>query len=166
MNVTEAGSRFLFTARQAGVVAICLLVAGSIVSQLRPSDVVDRGSASTPFVWAAVVWAITLIVHAVVTGQRRTTLFEREPLWLATTIAATTFTIAAFNLSSDSFGREIVYLAGLASGWLVFWWAVASLVRLLVIAWRWARRSVGSRRSHLRRTQRPRSRRCSARSMR
>lgn len=123
-------SRIVFALRQAVLLVLCLLVGGALVARLRPDEAVERGMVSTPFLWAAALWLIVLIFHAIAFEKSQMSRLEREPLMLAVAVGVVMFAIGVMSFSAGDAGRRILYLATNALGTILFWWAVFSLARL------------------------------------
>ena len=133
---TEAASapvaeRILFALRQAALLAVALLIAGLITERARPFEVLDRGLASTAFLWAIVVWLAVLLFNAIAFEQSQIRTIEATPLYGALAIGA--FVFAAGLVSIDgSFGRRLIYALGNSLGAVMFWWGVLSLGALII----------------------------------
>lgn len=116
--------------RQAGLMAVALLVGGMVTERLRPEDALDRGIASTPFLWAIVVWAVVLVLDVVAFEESQMPSLERMPLYASVGIGALTFVVGLVSYDAGSFGRRVVYLFANSLGAAVFWWAVIGLAVL------------------------------------
>ena len=130
-TVTPVNERIVFALRQAALLAVALLVAGFVTERLRPEEALDRGIASTPYLWAIVVWLIVLLVNALAFDSSQTRAIERIPLYIATVIGAVIFLTGLVSLDAGAFGRRFVYLFATSLGAIMFWWAVCSLGYLL-----------------------------------
>lgn len=130
VSPTSVESRIVFALRQAVVLVLCLLVGGALVARLRPDEAVERGMVSTPFLWAAALWLIVLIFHAIAFEKSQMRRLEREPLMLAVAVGVVMFAIGVTSFGAGDAGRRILYLATNALGTILFWWAVFSLARL------------------------------------
>lgn len=127
----SVATRLIFALRQAALLGVALLVAGLVTERLRPDESLDRGIASTPFLWAIVLWAIVLLFSAIAFDEPQTHQLEGTPLYGAAGIGAVVFLTGLVALDDGSFGRRLVYLFATSLGAIMFWWAVISLVFLL-----------------------------------
>lgn len=119
--------RIVFALRQAAFLAVALLVAGLVTERLRPAETLDRGIASTPYLWAVVFWLVVLLVNALAFESSQTRLLEGTPLLAATAIGAFLFVTGLVSLDAGAFGRRFVYLFATSLGAVMFWWAAISL---------------------------------------
>jgi len=125
--VAPIGERIVFALRQGAILGFALLVAGLVTERLRPDEAFDRGIASTPFLWAIVVWFAVLIFSAIAFDEPQTQVLEAKPLFGAGVIGAFVFVTGLVTLDDGSFGRRLVYLVATSLGAVMFWWAVISL---------------------------------------
>lgn len=124
MPVSE---RIAFALRQAAILGIALLVAGLVTERLRPDETLDRGIASTGFLWAIVVWLAVLLFSSSAFEEPQTQLIDARPLLGALAIGALMFLTGLISLDDGSFGRRLVYLVATSLGVVMFWWAIISL---------------------------------------
>ena len=125
--------RIAFALRQAAVLSVCLIVGGLLVDRLRPDEAAIRDIFTTPFLWAAALWIVVLLFHAVAFERPVNRRLEREPLLIAGGIGVAIFVIGVARFTTGPLGRRIIYLATNAIGAVLFWWAITSLVALLVL---------------------------------
>lgn len=125
--VAPVAERIVFALRQAALLGVALLVAGLVTERLRPDQVLDRGIASTPFLWAIVLWFAALLFNAIAFEQPRTRALEGLPLFAAAGVGAVVFLTGLITLDGGTFGRRFVYLFATSLGAIMFWWAVISL---------------------------------------
>lgn len=125
--------RIMFALRQAAILAVCLIVGGLLVDRLRPDEATARDIFTTPFLWAAALWAIVLVFHAIAFERPVSRRLEREPLFIAGAIGVVIFVVGVARFTSGPTGRRIMYLATNAIGSVLFWWAITSLIALLIL---------------------------------
>ncbi len=125
--VAPVAERIVFALRQAALLGVALLVAGLVTERLRPDQVLDRGIASTPFLWAIVLWFAALLFNAIAFEQPRTRALEGLPLYAAVGVGAAVFLTGLITLDGGTFWRRFVYLFATSLGAIMFWWAVISL---------------------------------------
>ncbi len=125
--------RIVFALRQAAILSVCLIVGGLLVDRLRPDEAAVRDIFTAPFLWAAALWVIVLLFHAIAFEQPVTRRLEREPLFIAGAIGLAIFVIGVIQFTTGPTGRRIIYLATNAIGSVLFWWAITSLVMLLML---------------------------------
>jgi hypothetical protein len=126
--------RIVFALRQAAILSVCLIVGGLLVDRLRPEEAAIRDIFTAPFLWAAALWVLVLLFHAIAFEQPVTRRLEREPLFIAGAIGLVIFVIGVIQFTTGPTGRRIIYLATNAIGSVLFWWAITSLVMLLMLA--------------------------------
>jgi hypothetical protein len=125
--VAPLAERIIFALRQAALLGVALLVAGLVTERLRPDQVLDRGIASTPFLWAIVLWLAALLFNAIAFERPQTRALEGLPLFAASGAGAVVFLAGLITLDGGSFGRRFIYLFATGLGAIMFWWAVLSL---------------------------------------
>jgi len=125
--------RLLQALRQAGLVAIALLIAGLVTERLRPDELLDRGIASTTFLWAIVAWLGVLLFNAIAFERPQIGVLEGKPLIGALTIGALVFIVGLVSLQEGSFGRRVIYLFANSLGAVMFWWALLSMTALAML---------------------------------
>lgn len=125
--------RIAFALRQAAVLCACLIVGGLLVGRLRPDEAAERDIFTTPFLWAAALWIVVLLFHAIAFEHPVNRRLEREPLFIAGAIGVAIFVIGVARFTTGPTGRRIIYLATNAIGSILFWWAITSLISLLVL---------------------------------
>jgi hypothetical protein len=125
--VAPVAERIVFALRQAALLGVALLVAGLVTERLRPDQMLDRGIASTPFLWAIVLWFAALLFNAIAFDQPHTRALEGTPLFAAAGIGAVVFLTGLITLDGGTFGRRFGYLFATSLGAIMFWWAVISL---------------------------------------
>ncbi len=130
-SAATVGERIVFALRQAGLLGIALLVAGLVTERLRPDEALDRGIASTPFLWAIVLWLAVLLFHAVAFEDAQTRALEGMPLYAAAGVGAALFLTGLVKLDDGSIGRRLVYLFATSLGAIMFWWAIFSFALLV-----------------------------------
>lgn len=118
--------------RQGGVMAVALLIAGQLAERLRPPDALDRGIIDTPFLWAIVIWAVTLVFHAFAFERSVLRQLERHPLVGGAVAGGLVFVIGLIGVSGVSFGRRALYAFANSLGAVLFWWGVFSLGYLVI----------------------------------
>lgn len=126
------GERLGLAARQGALVAVSLIVGGAVVDRLRPDEATARDVFATPFLWAAILWLAVLVLHAVAFERSQIRHLDREPLMFAGAMGLFVFIVGVASFDAGDAGRRLLYLAANAIGAIVFWWAVASLVYLVV----------------------------------
>jgi len=126
--------RIVFALRQAAILSVCLIVGGLLVDRLRPDEAAVRDIFTAPFLWAAALWVLVLLFHAIAFEEPVTRRLEREPLFVAGAIGLAIFVIGVVQFTTGPTGRRIIYLATNAIGSVLFWWAVTSLIMLLALA--------------------------------
>lgn len=127
MTETVREQRSLLALRQTGVLAVALVVAGLVTERLRPVEAVDRGIASTPFFWAIVVWAVVLLINAVVFDASQISVLEGSPLYGGLIAGGVMFVFGLVGFDAGDFGRRVIYLFANAMGAVMFWWGICSL---------------------------------------
>ncbi len=125
--------RIVFALRQAAILSACLLLGGLLVDRLRPDEASSRDVFNTPFLWAAALWCVVLLFHAIAFERPVNRRLEREPLLIAAAIGSLIFVIGIASFTTGPLGRRLVYLATNAIGSVLFWWAITSLVMLLIL---------------------------------
>lgn len=125
--------RVVFALRQAAILSVCLIVGGLLVDRLRPDEAAVRDIFTAPFLWAAALWVVVLLFHAIAFEQPVTRRLEREPLLIAGAIGVAMFVTGVVRFTTGPTGRRIIYLATNAIGSVLFWWAITSLVMLLML---------------------------------
>ena len=126
--------RVVFALRQAAILSGCLVLGGLLVDRLRPEEASARDIFTTPFLWAAALWIIVLLFHAIAFERPVNRRLEREPLLVAAGIGLVIFVVGVARFTTGPVGRRIIYLATNAIGSILFWWAITSLVALLLLA--------------------------------
>lgn len=133
--MTEAlSARGAIALRQVGLLALALFVAGRVTERLRPIEAVDRGIASTPFLWAIVVWAVVLLVNAAAFDSSQVSTLEGTPLYCGLIAGAAIFIFGLVDFDVGAFGRRAIYLFANAMGAVMFWWGICSLGALVARA--------------------------------
>lgn len=124
---TTVGDRIVFAVRQGALLGVALLVAGLVTERLRPEETLDRGIASTPFLWAIVLWFAVLLFAAVAFNEPQTRALEGPPLYVAAGIGGIVFLTGLVALGDGAFARRLAYLLATSLGAVMFWWAILSL---------------------------------------
>jgi hypothetical protein len=127
LAIAPVADRIVFALRQAGLLGVALLVAGTVTERLRPDQSLDRGIASTAFLWAIVLWLCVLLFNAIAFDQPRSHTHEGIALCVATGIGVLVFFTGLVTLNDGSAGRRFVYLLATSLGAIMFWWAMISL---------------------------------------
>jgi hypothetical protein len=136
LAIAPVADRIVFALRQAGLLGVALLVAGTVTERLRPDQSLDRGIASTAFLWAIVLWLCVLLFNAIAFDQLFNAIAFDQPrshthegiaLYVATGIGVLVFFTGLVTLNDGSAGRRFVYLLATSLGTIMFWWAMISL---------------------------------------
>ena len=122
--------RLLLALRQSALIGISLLVAGFVTERLRPDEVLDRGIASTPFLWAIVGWIAVLVLNALAFERSQIGVLETKPLLGAVAVGAVVFIVGLVNPQGSNFGGRVLYLFANSIGAVMFWWALFSIAAL------------------------------------
>ena len=126
------GERLTFALRQWAWLGFALLVAGLVTEQLRPDETLDRGIASTAFLWAIVLWLAALVFGALAFDDPQDHLLDTKPLLGAAAISTVIFLIGLVTLDGGTFARRVLYLLATGLGAVMFWWAVLSIGYLVI----------------------------------
>lgn len=124
-------SRLTFALRQAATLGGCLVLGGLVVERLRPEAAGDRGFISTPFFWAAGVWAALLLLDALAFRHSQVRRLDRSPLAVGGIAGVLVFLVGLAQFSAGTTGGRLSYLLGNAIGAAVFWWGIAGVALLL-----------------------------------
>jgi len=116
--------------RQGAFLAVALLIAGRVAERLRPVELLDRGIASTPFLWAIVAWMVVLVLNTVAFDNSQMRELERTPLIAALVVGGLVFVTGVVGVDAD-FGRRLIYSLANALGAVLFWWGIFSIATLL-----------------------------------
>ena len=130
--IRPLNERLVFALRQAAAIAVALLVAGLVTARMRPDEVLERGGATTPFLWAIVVWLAVLIFGAVAFDRPQTDAIDTQPLYGGMIAGAIVFVVGAVSIDGGTASRRILYAFANALGAVMFWWGLFSLAYLIV----------------------------------
>lgn len=123
--------RLTFALRQTAALGGCLILGGMVVERLRPEAAGTRGFISTPFVWAAVIWAALLLLDALAFDHSQLRRLDRLPLAVGGIAGALVLFVGLAQFSAGTVSSRLTYVLGNAMGAAVFWWGIAGLVLLL-----------------------------------
>jgi len=129
---TTQASRLTLALRQVATLGGCLILGGMVVERLRPDEATGAaGYVSTPFVWAAIVWAGLLLLDALAFEQSLIRRLERTPLLVGAAVGIVVLVVGLARFTAGNTADRLPYLFGNAVGAAIFWWGIAGLAVLL-----------------------------------
>ncbi|MEM7093133.1 MAG: hypothetical protein AAF567_09025 [Actinomycetota bacterium] len=125
------GERLGDALRQAAVFVAASVFGALLLDRIRPEEATDRDIFTTPYAWAAALWIVVLVFHAIAFDRPQLGAIQREPLMLALGVAIITLFIGILQFDAGSAAERFGYLLVNAVGTALFWWAAFALVQLL-----------------------------------
>lgn len=124
--------RLLYAGRQFVAVALVLFLLVWVVGRIEPIPTEARGIGATPFLWALAIWALVLVLNALIFQHSQLQVIEGWPLAGAMAIGALTLVVGLLAVDAASFDRILAWSAVQAVGAVLFWWGLFSLAAVLL----------------------------------
>lgn len=126
------GDRLTSAVQLGALMTVALFIMGQLAERLRPEEHLDRGIVDTPFLWAIVIWIVTLLFHALAFEESQIRHIEREPLMAGLAVGGLLLVVGLFSTEGASFTDRFYFVFANALGAVLFWWAMFSLGSLIL----------------------------------